>query len=213
MKKHEGDILRDYFKTLEKTQDELSEVLGFTRQNLNYHLRKEKLDGDFIRLVKHHFPDAIVENLFYNSTNKESIISEPETVYAKRNIPIYEVKASAGLNFLTENNNITPEGSIQIPHVDVDCFIHVFGDSMYPKYCSGELIGIKRVDKEYVMFGHAYVVQMKDGQVYLKYIRKGKDEIHWLLDNENVKYESKQFSLDKIQSVFLVKTVITKTTI
>lgn len=131
-----------------------------------------------------------------------------------RTIPYYpDINASAGMDFLTENGSKNLTIPIHIPNVDAQAFINVFGDSMYPKFCSGEIIGVKQVDKDFVMFGQAYVVQMKDGEAYIKYILPGKDEMHWTLANENPNYHSREFHLSKIDKVFLIKAVITKTTL
>ena len=61
--------------------------------------------------------------------------------------------------------------------------------------------------------GHAYVIQMIDGEAYIKYIDPGKDEEHWLLRSENEKYKPKQFHLSKIHKVYIIKAVITKSTL
>jgi phage repressor protein C with HTH and peptisase S24 domain len=126
-------------------------------------------------------------------------------------IPYYpDINASAGLDFLTDNGHAYSI-PISIPYTDAQAFINVFGDSMDPKYRSGEIIGIKEVPKEYVMYGHAYVVQMGNGDAYLKYIRKGKDAHHWQLASENPQYEPREFNLSKIQKIFIIKAVISKT--
>lgn len=145
--------------------------------------------------------------------NIPNSVQESKTSHGKNVIPYYiDVNASAGLNFITNNDGKAFE-VITIPNVDADAFINVFGDSMYPRYLSGQIIGIKRIDKEYVIFGHAYVIQMKNGEAYLKYIKKGKDANHWLLDNENKNYDANEFHLSKIDKVFIIKAVITKTTL
>ncbi len=128
-------------------------------------------------------------------------------------IPYYpDINVSAGLEFLTENSSFHSI-PICIPNVDAHAFINVFGDSMDPKYCSGEIIGIKEIGKEFVMYGYAYVVHMSDGEAYLKYIKKGKDAEHWILASENPRYEPKEFHLSNIHKVFIIKAVISKTTI
>jgi len=136
----------------------------------------------------------------------EAIISQHTTPYFP------EVNASAGLNFLNH-----PSGHysvpISIPNVNADAFINVFGDSMYPKFCSGEIIGIKEVDKDMVMFGHAYVIQMSDGEAYLKYIKKGTTDENWLLVSENEHYEPREFHLKHIDKVFIIKATISRTTL
>lgn len=130
-----------------------------------------------------------------------------------KSTPYYpEINASAGMDFLAENGN-NYNIPIKIPNVDAEAYINVFGDSMYPKYCSGEIIGIKKIDKDMVFFGHAYVIQMIDGEAYIKYIDPGKDDEHWMLRSENQAYKPKQFHLSKIRNIFVIKAVITKTTI
>jgi len=139
--------------------------------------------------------------------------SKPDEPTVEKTIPYYpDVNASAGMDFLTENGH-NYNLPIKIPNVDAQAFINVFGDSMYPKYCSGEIIGIKEIEKDMVFPGHAYVVQMTDGEAYIKYIDPGKDEEHWLLRSENEKYKPKQFHLSKIRKVYIIKAVITKSTL
>ena len=133
--------------------------------------------------------------------------------YMDRIAPYYpDVNASAGLDFLT-NNGHNYSIPIRIPNVDAQAYINVFGDSMYPKYCNGEIIGIKEIQADMVFFGHAYVVNMIDGEAYIKYIDPGKDDEHWILRSENPNYKPKQFHLSKIHKVFVIKAVITKSTI
>ena len=139
--------------------------------------------------------------------------SKPDEPTVEKTIPYFpDVNASAGMDFLTENGH-NYNLPIKIPNVDAQAFINVFGDSMYPKYCSGEIIGIKEIEKDMVFPGHAYVVQMTDGEAYIKYIDPGKDEEHWLLRSENEKYKPKQFHLSKIRKVYIIKAVITKSTL
>lgn len=51
MAENEGEILRNKLKGTGKTMPEIARVLGMTRQNLNYHLRKDILEDDFKRLL------------------------------------------------------------------------------------------------------------------------------------------------------------------
>lgn len=86
-----------------------------------------------------------------------------------------EVSASAGLETEMKNDELK-RIPINIPNWEKGIeFINVYGDSMYPKFCSGEIIGIKEVESQYMNYGYAYVVILNDGQVFLKYIRKVKD--------------------------------------
>lgn len=51
MQKHEGVELKKKFKGTGREMGEIADLLGMTRQNLSYHLRKPKLEDNFKRLV------------------------------------------------------------------------------------------------------------------------------------------------------------------
>jgi SOS-response transcriptional repressor LexA len=122
------------------------------------------------------------------------------------------VSAAAGMDKEMVNDELK-RIPINLPNWEkgID-FINVYGDSMYPKYCSGEIIGIKEVEIQYVNYGYAYVVILKDEQVLLKFIKKGSDKEHIILESENKFYEPKEYNLNQIKKVFIIKGVITKTT-
>lgn len=147
----------------------------------------------------------ILENYFLENSKNIDLNKETGFYYP-------DVSASAGLETEMENDELK-RVPINIPNWEkgID-FINVYGDSMYPKFCSGEIIGIKQVEHPYVNYGYAYVVILNDGQVFLKYIKKGKDDEHWLLASENPRYEAKEYHLSLIKKVYIIKGVITKTT-
>ncbi|EKT4550370.1 LexA family transcriptional regulator [Flavobacterium psychrophilum] len=123
-----------------------------------------------------------------------------------------DVMAAAGVDKEVLNNEIN-KIPINIPNWGKDLdFINVFGDSMYPKFSSGEIIGIKEVEFAYIIYGFAYVVVLDNGDVYVKYIKKGSTIEHVVLESENKFYESKEFHLSQIKRVYQIKGVITKIT-
>ncbi len=153
-------------------------------------------------------------------TNKKLVIADSKRLPVTKSeysdtdtIPYYPDKnVSAGLDFLTDNGN-NKSATIRIPNVDAEAFVNVFGDSMYPEYCNGEIIGIKKIKKERVMFGYAYVVDMINGDACIKYIDPGKDGDHWILRSANPRYKEKQLHLSKIRNIYFIKVVISKTSI
>ena len=197
-------------------QKDFADKIGVSYTTVNEVLNNKKGPGmNVIQGIAFAFVDISKEWLLtgkgsikldeVNSSNKGKKSIEPF-----KSIPYYpSINTSAGFDFLTDNSQ-TESIPISIPNVDVQAFINVFGDSMEPKYCSGEIIGIKEVVKEFVMYGYAYAVQMIDGALYLKYIRKGKDEKHWILASENSVYEPKEYHLSNINKVYIIKAVISK---
>lgn len=205
--------LMDFFK-LGKGQ--FADKIGMDKSNFSKLFKDDKPIGDGI-ITKIAYSLDI--NKDWLAVGKEPMLksnisgARPDEPTFEKTIPYYpDVNASAGMDFLTENGH-NYNVPIKIPNVDAQAFINVFGDSMYPKYCSGEIIGIKEIEKDMVFPGHAYVVQMTDGEAYIKYIDPGKDEEYWILRSENEKYKPKQFHLSKIRKVYIIKAVITKSTL
>ena len=122
------------------------------------------------------------------------------------------VSAAAGMDKEMVNDELQ-RIPINLPNWEkgID-FINVYGDSMYPKFCSGEIIGINEVELQYLNYGFAYVVILKDEQVLLKFIKKSEKEDYIVLESENNFYQPKEYHLDQIKKVFIIKGVITKTT-
>ena len=121
-----------------------------------------------------------------------------------------EVSASAGLE-TSINNDELKKIPVTIPGWEKDIiFINVFGDSMYPKYNSGEVIGVKFVEFQYLNYGHPYVVVFEDGEVFIKIVQPGKDEDHLVLESVNSFYKPKEFHRSLMRSFYSIKGVIKK---
>ena len=76
---------------------------------------------------------------------------------------------------------------------------------MYPKYKSGDIIGIKPVDYVYLVFGHPYVIVFNNDDINIKYVRKGSDDQHVLLVSENANYEPREYPLSIIRAFYAVR--------
>lgn len=121
-----------------------------------------------------------------------------------------EVNASAGFDVSTFNEEKTRIPIFLPDFGDNVIFINVYGDSMYPKYKSGDMIGIKPVEFQYIVFGHPYVVVFDNGDTNIKYVQKGSDEHHVILASENPKYEPREYPLSIIRCFFTVKGSLNK---
>lgn len=204
-----------------KTQQDIANKLGYNKGSVSQALNGKNgyLTNDFIKSFTDNFREISITWLLTGEGHmlkdlrqiNENIIT-PNNTEKPTGFYYPEVAASAGLETEMENDELK-RVPINIPNWEkgID-FINVYGDSMYPKFCSGEIIGIKQVEHPYVNYGYAYVVILNDGQVFLKYIKKGKDDEHWLLASENPRYEAKEYHLSLIKKVYIIKGVITKTT-
>lgn len=200
----EAKEIRFKRKALGLTQKEFAAIIGVSGNTIINWERGEK-----IPVSKYTILDKVLNNDNLITSNKKAIevLKDVPTGYYYPN-----VTAAAGMDKEMQNDELK-RLPINLPNWDkgID-FINVYGDSMYPKFCSGEIIGIKEVELQYMNFGYAYVVILKDEQVLLKYIKKGSNNEHIILESENDFYEPKEYHLEQIKKVFIIKGVITKTT-
>lgn len=121
-----------------------------------------------------------------------------------------EVRVSAGFG---ENNIQHHKEPVIVPGIYEELeYINVFGDSMFPKFSSGDIIGIKPIDFSYLIYGHSYVIVLDNGDSYIKYVKKGSDKSHILLSSENKFYDDMEFPIAQIRSLYIVKALISKQT-
>ena len=96
MQNNEGEILRKYIRSSGKTQEEFAELLSMTRQNLGYHMRKDKLDRDFLNLLKSKGIDIFSKMEKEPNTYGEAIDLYEKTIEAlEGQIDVYKKYTSA----------------------------------------------------------------------------------------------------------------------
>lgn len=196
-------------KRLGLTQKELASKLGVSYQTIQNWEKGTVIPNSKINMVNDIF--NITESKMFKDVNKTESI-KPESHIIPTGYYLPDVHAAAGLDKEIVNDELN-RIPINLPNWEkgID-FINVYGDSMYPKYCSGEIIGIKEVELQYLNYGFAYVVILKDEQVLLKFIKKSEKEDYIILESENDFYQPKEYHIDQIKKVFIIKGVITKTT-
>ena len=171
-------------KTLKEVQQGISELSTKQRNVLSKYIEEAR--------------EYFQEDAIGNPIGKPTGYYYPE-VYAKAGFDI--------ANFNDEMQRIP----VYIPNFGDDVtFINVYGDSMYPKYKAGDVIGIKHVDFLYLVFGHPYVVVFDNGDVNIKYVRKGSDDLHVILESENAKYDPREYPLRIIRAFYAVKGSVKK---
>lgn len=129
-------------------------------------------------------------------------------------LPYYDIDVSASPIELFADKPEIPSHQLIVPGFeDCNIAINVWGDSMYPAYCSGDIIICKRIiDKAEVTYGEAYLVVTPERRL-LKYIKKSKSRGRWLLVSENKFYDSFEVEIDKILHIFIVKGRVKRNTL
>lgn len=127
---------------------------------------------------------------------------------AMKAVPHYDTESTAG------NEIIIFEGQakqyikeyIQVgAFSDCELVINVRGNSMYPKWCAGEMIALKRIkDWDVIAFGEAHVVVTEE-QVLLKYVDPSGEKGIWTLRSENPSHHPFDIPRKKVKHLFIVK--------
>jgi phage repressor protein C with HTH and peptisase S24 domain len=101
------------------------------------------------------------------------------------------------------------------PFNDCDAYLPVYGDSMYPKYASGEIIAVREVlNKDIIQWGEAYLVIADEyanniTTVKLLFEHASNNKIVLRASNPNYKGDT-ILDRDAIKKLFIVKGKITR---
>lgn len=134
----------------------------------------------------------------------------PIAYKSKEGIPLIPIDAMAGA--LMENSQAVME--YECEHYVIPMFkgaeflIPVKGDSMQPKYYSGDIVACKRLPlNTFFQWNRTYVIDSEQG-VLIKRVKKGEDDNHIILVSDNPEYDP--FTLEKsgIYSLALVIGVV-----
>lgn len=125
-------------------------------------------------------------------------------------IPLIPIEAMAGV--LSGNSTQVMEQECE--HYNIPMFkgaeflIRVSGDSMQPKYYSGDIIACKRLRLDtFFQWNKVYVIDSEQG-VIVKRVRPGHDDKHVIMVSENEAYAPFELPLEKVYSIALVIGVV-----
>lgn len=129
---------------------------------------------------------------------------------AREGIPLIPLEAVAGV--LSGNSTAVMEYECDRYNIPVfsgaEFLIQVRGDSMQPKYYSGDIVACKRLPLDtFFQWNKVYVVDSEQG-VIIKRIRPGRDDKHVLMVSENTAYAPFELPLEKVYSIALVMGVV-----
>lgn len=198
--------LIDYYSGGNKTQ--FANKLGITPQGISSWVSRDTFD---IELVYAKCENVSAQWLL---TGEGEMLNEDcQLTISERKplgIPLLPVEAVAGV--LSGNDMQVMEYDCE--YFDVPTFkgaeflIRVTGDSMQPKYYSGDIVACKRLPIDtFFQWNRVYVIGSEQG-VILKRVRQGSDAEHITLVSENTDYAPFELSLSKVHSIALVVGVV-----
>jgi len=122
-------------------------------------------------------------------------------------VPYYDTYLTAGMIKKFGENVVNPAYFVTIPNfIDCNLALRVSGDSMYPKYRSGDIVVCKMVqDKSMIMHGEPYVVITPDYCV-VKFIDPNPtDKSKLVLRSENPKFKPTAISKKDVLQLYMIK--------
>lgn len=138
---------------------------------------------------------------------EEAKVIEDETLQTKA-VPHYDTESTAGNEIIIFDGQAKQyiKEWIQVgAFADCELVINVRGNSMYPKWCAGEMIALKRIkDWSVLAFGEAHVIVTEE-QVLLKYVDPSPEKKTWTLRSENPSHSSFEVPQNKVKHLFIVK--------
>lgn len=209
-----GQILKNYIEQKGTTIEAFRKKLGVSRQTVYNYFEKRWFDDVLItELAAAGVENA--KNLFTRDISSEDFVQITERLPAKaeRGVPyLGDLDIFAGVEDIAHadiSEYITDY--IFIPGFkEAKYYVNVRGNSMYSKYCAGDIIAIRQVkNMNEIQYGQVYVVITDDNRV-LKYVRKGKDDKHLKLVSENPKFDDMEVERKRVRAMFLVLGKITK---
>lgn len=131
-------------------------------------------------------------------------------------VPLYDIKATAGIVDLLGDNNRTkhiPISYISIPNLPkCDGAIPITGDSMYPLLKSGDMVLYREVhDKSLIIWGEMYLVAITyngDDYFFAKYIQRSERDGWIKLISQNANHQEIEFPIDSVTGLALIKASI-----
>lgn len=149
---------------------------------------------------------------------KENLTQESITIQNKEGVPYFEDIESTGGIVVGKAGQGTeiPTFYIDYEHFnDCTAYIQHVGDSMYPKYCAGEIIALKRIfNFDVILWGEAYLIVTNSEANDLRTVKllfPDEDNSKIILRSSNPNFKGDTpISKKDIISLFLVKGKITR---
>lgn len=151
---------------------------------------------------------------FYDETKNiknVTVLNEPIEAY-KAGIPLIPIEAMAGFGSGSSQVMDYDTQKYLVPEfteLKVDFMIRIKGDSMYPKYNSGDLVACKKLILNDVFFqwNKVYVLDTEQGAL-IKRVKKSKKDDCVTLISDNPSYDPFDLHFSKINALAIVVGVI-----
>jgi len=206
-------------------KEKFFEKIGMTYGNFKGKAKETPLNSDALANILSNFPQVDpgwlitgIGEMYKPQPTQIKLIGQEKAArrVKEQDVPLYDIKATAGIvELLTER---TPTKHIPIDYIHIpnlpkcDGALPISGDSMYPLLKSGDLALYKEVhDHRNIIWGEMYLISIihnGDEFFFVKFIQKG-DQEGWIkLVSQNSNHQAMEFPQDSIKALALVKATV-----
>ena len=125
--------------------------------------------------------DFLTKSDSQNSVSEHQILNKTK----EKGVPYYEnIDGTATISTSFSDYTEKPTFYIDYEHFnDCSAYVNVVGDSMYPAYCSGDIIAVKRIfNFDVIQWGEAYFVVTNANANDMKTVK----QLHWHEDDSKI---------------------------
>ncbi|NME69038.1 S24 family peptidase [Flammeovirga aprica] len=184
---------------------------------------KTEISSKYLSLISVHYPEldfnwlVTGEGKMIRDSKKPVMTMELEApVYKYKpdslaTIPLVSTEAIAGfgnLKFSINEKDVLKNYSIP-EFAGVSFLIRVKGDSMHPKYTSGDIVGGKKIENSnFIQWGKPYIIATQEQGILIKYLYPSDQEDSLKAVSENEKYPAFDIPKSEITGLAIIRGVI-----
>lgn len=130
--------------------------------------------------------------------------------YDHQSIPFYDVVAVGGATMLAEQNAVYEPTTMIDPGTFLRAAtgsLRIYGHSMFPKYPAGCIVAFKNADKDVIIWGEDYVIELEDRRIIKRLERSEMTGIVKAVSynkSEDYVYAPIDIPIGKIKRLFMV---------
>ena len=148
-----------------------------------------------------------------SDTKPDDPVLHPAVAGQKDAIPLVDVRANAGYGSF---DSLITEGDISSHYVvpkfsrlKPDFMIEITGNSMAPKYYSGDLVAVRKLESsEFIQWGRPHLIGTRNQGIMVKRLYPSDQDRHYKCKSDNPEYPPFDVPLDEITGIALVVGVI-----
>ena len=204
--------LKKHLRVKKFTQEEIAEKIGMSRAGLNKALLNDTLKRKDLSKIAQILEVEIWElddDFMDNNQGKTNPVNNQ--IEDKKGIPLVGIEAIGGFgssDFMIKESDILDR--YIIPDFDkIDFMIRVKGESMYPKYSSGDIVSCRTLkESSFIQWNKVHIIATREQGILIKRIKPSEDKNSLMAISENSDYPPFDIPKNEITGIALVIGVI-----